>query len=73
MKERSQTTEHNKIDRSGQLTNREPNEYVEFKDYIILIFTLFSNIPMDKRVLDPRKGPINRNAATRSLPKLAKQ
>lgn len=28
---------------------------------------------MDKRVLDPRKGPINRNAATRALPKLAKQ
>lgn len=28
MKERSQTTEHNKIDRTGQLTNREPNEYV---------------------------------------------
>ncbi|CAF3419998.1 unnamed protein product [Rotaria sp. Silwood1] len=50
-------TEHTKTERNGQLTNREPND----------------NIPMDKRVIDPRKGPINRNAATRSLPKLTKQ
>ncbi len=40
--------------------------------FIIFILILFSNIPMDKRILDPKKGPINRNAATRSLPKLAK-
>jgi len=73
MKERSQTTEPNKVDRSAQLTNREPNEYVWFKSYTTLTFIFFSNIPMDKRILDPRKGPINRNAATRSLPKLAKQ
>ena len=26
MKERTQTTEHTKAERSGQLTNREPNE-----------------------------------------------
>lgn len=26
IKERSQTTEHSKAERSGQLTNREPNE-----------------------------------------------
>ncbi|CAF2438718.1 unnamed protein product [Rotaria sp. Silwood2] len=57
MKERSQTTEYTKTERNGQLTNRELND----------------NIPMDKRVIDPRKGPINRNAATRSLPKLTKQ
>lgn len=25
---------------------------------------------MDKRVLDPRKGPINKNATVRTLPKL---
>ncbi|CAF1674892.1 unnamed protein product [Rotaria magnacalcarata] len=57
MKERTQPTEPNKTERNGLLSNREPNE----------------NIPMDKRVLDPRKGPITRNAATRSLPKLNKQ
>jgi hypothetical protein len=73
MKERSQTTEHNKNDRTGQLTNREPNEYVSLQVYPIFPLLLFSNIPMDKRILDPRKGPINRNAATRTLPKLAKQ
>ena len=25
---------------------------------------------MDKRVIDPRKGPINKNATVRTLPKL---
>jgi hypothetical protein len=25
---------------------------------------------MDKRIIDPRKGPINKNAAVRVLPKL---
>lgn len=34
MKERSQTTEHSKIDRNGQLTNRELNEYVLLKTSI---------------------------------------
>ncbi|CAF1125943.1 unnamed protein product [Rotaria sordida] len=57
MKERTQTIEHTKTERNAQIINREPND----------------NIPMDKRVIDPRKGPINRNAATRSLPKLTKQ
>lgn len=72
MKERSQTTEHAKAERNGQLTNRDINESViNFISFSHVLFT-FRNIPMDKRVIDPRKGPITRNAATRSLPKISK-
>ena len=34
---------------------------------------VLSNIDSDKRILDPRKGPINKIAAMRTLPKIADQ
>jgi len=30
----------------------------------------YPNIPMDKRIIDPRKGPIDKKAAVRVLPKI---
>lgn len=35
-----------------------------------MIFLYFRNILPDQRVIDPRKGPIKKTAAVRSLPKL---
>jgi len=56
-----------------QQTENRMSVFSSLKIHYVTDFIFLRNIPLSSRIIDQRKGPINRNAATRSLPKINKQ